>query len=110
MGIVNLLKSGAKVASKGSSTASKLKNANKMQAFTLGMDSARKADKAKNVGKTLKKLAVAAAVGGGAYYEGKTGNISKTAKKGINTAKKVINKVKGKPNPKRLVLKGSPKS
>jgi hypothetical protein len=105
MGITNLLKA----VSKGSSTASKLKKANKIQAFAMGMDSARNVDKAKKVGKTIKRLAAGTAAAGAAYYEGKTGNISKTAKKGINTAKKVINKVAGKPNSKPLILKSKKK-
>lgn len=88
MGIIGkLLKVGSK------KTKTSLKGKNKIQSFVAGMDSARRIDKAKNAKKNIKRVGTAAALGAGAYYEGKTGNISKAVKKGTKKAMGTVEKV-----------------
>lgn len=86
-------------------------------------EAAKKAKDIYNAGKKAgaksfkRKATAAAATVGAAYLEGKTGVISSGAKKVYNKAKEVYknsntkssSKAVGKPNPKPLVLKGTPK-
>jgi len=86
-------------------------------------EAAKKAKDVYNAGKKAgaksmkRKVGVVAATAGAAYLEGKTGVISAGAKKVYDKYKepsktsstKTSSKPVGKPNTKRLVLKGSPK-
>jgi len=95
----------------------------KVEKAKQAAEAAKKAKDIYNAGKKAgvksfkRKAGAAAVVLGGTYIEGKTGLISKGAKKVYNKANELYkssndkksSKNIGKPNPKPLVLKGTPK-